>query len=78
MDPTGLHAAVEKAFNDADVDALVRLYEPGARLISPDGSAATGLDEIRATWAGVVALGDRITMTTRYVVEVGDFSGAER
>lgn len=74
MDPVSVHAAVESAFNDGDVDALVGLYEPDARMVRDDGTAAVGLDEIRAVWAELVALGGRVRMVTRYAVESGDIA----
>jgi ketosteroid isomerase-like protein len=72
MDPSGLHREVEAAFNDGDVDALVRLYESDARMMRDDGSMASGMDEIRDVWSGFVALGGRISLTTRYAVECDD------
>ena len=33
-----------------------------------------GLEAIRSVWAGFVALGGRITMTTRFAVELGDLA----
>lgn len=74
MDAADLHAQVERAFNKGDVDALVDLYDPGACMLGPDGSEAVGSESIRATWAGLVALGGRMTITTRYATEVGDIS----
>jgi ketosteroid isomerase-like protein len=70
--PEWLHRAVEAAFNDGDVDALVALYLPQAQLVEPTGEIAAGHDAIRAVWAGFVALGGTMSMTTRYAVEVGD------
>ena len=32
MDPVDVHRAVEDAFNAGDVDGLLALYEPDARL----------------------------------------------
>lgn len=74
MDPVSVHAAVESAFNDGDVNALVGLYEPDARMVRDDGTAAVGLDEIRAVWAELVAPGGRVRVVTRYAVESGDIA----
>jgi ketosteroid isomerase-like protein len=65
-----LHPRVQAALNDGDVDGLVELYEPDTRMVRDDGSV--GLDAIRQIWAGLVAVGGQIRMTTRYVVETGD------
>jgi uncharacterized protein (TIGR02246 family) len=67
-----LHSQVEAAFNAGDVDGLVALYEPDARMVRDDGSVAEGLDAIREVWSGFVALGGRISMTTRYAIENDD------
>lgn len=72
MQAGDLHPRVQAALNDGDVDGLVELYEPDARMVRDDGSVAEGLDAIRDVWAGLVALGGQISMTTRYVVETGD------
>jgi ketosteroid isomerase-like protein len=72
MDPVSVHAAVESAFNDGDVDALMTLYEPDARMVRDDGTVAVGLEEIRTVWSDLVALGGRVRMLTRYAVESGD------
>jgi ketosteroid isomerase-like protein len=66
-----LHEAVCAAYNAGDVDAMVALYEPDAWLFGPSGPVQ-GHDAIRAVWDGFVALGGRLTMTTRYAVEHGD------
>ena len=70
-DPATLHDAVETAFNRGDADALAALYEPDAGLVRDDGSVAAGVDEIRAEWAALVALGGQVTVVTRHAVEVG-------
>jgi len=74
MEPQDLHRRVEEAFNRSDVDALVALYEPDARMVRDDGTAAVGLEAVREIWAGFVGLGGRIAMTTRTVVEAGDIA----
>jgi uncharacterized protein (TIGR02246 family) len=74
MEPQDLHRRVEEAFNAGDVNGLVALYEPDARMVRDDGSAAVGRDAIREIWAGFTALGGRISMTTRTVVEAGDIA----
>ena len=66
-----MHAAVE-VFNDGDVDALMDLYEPDARMVRDDGTVAVGLDEIRTVWSDLVALEGRVRMVARYAVESGD------
>ena len=74
MQPGDIHEQVETAFNAGDADGLARLYEPNARMVNPDGSVAIGHDAIREIWAGFISLGGRITLTTRYAVEMGDIA----
>lgn len=72
MQAGDLHQRVQTALNDGDVARLVDLYEPDARMVRDDGSVAEGLDAIRDIWAGLVAVGGEINMTTRYVIETAD------
>jgi uncharacterized protein (TIGR02246 family) len=74
MNPAELHQRVEAAFNAGDVDALIDLYEPDARMLGEDGAVACGVDAIRAVWAGFTALGGHISLTTRYAVEADDLA----
>jgi ketosteroid isomerase-like protein len=53
--PGDLGRLVLARLNTADVDGLVALYEPGAVLALPDGTTATGHEEIRAAYARIVA-----------------------
>jgi uncharacterized protein (TIGR02246 family) len=72
MQARDLHPRVQTALNARDVDGLVELYEPHARMVRDDGSVAEGLDAIREIWAGLVAVGGQITVSTRYAIEKGD------
>jgi len=74
IEPADLHSHVERAFNAADVDALVSLYEADAQMVTDDGRVVTGLEAIRSVWSGFAELGGRIAMTTRYAVEQGDIA----
>jgi uncharacterized protein (TIGR02246 family) len=73
-DPADMHRVVDEAFNAADLDGLVALYEPDARMVRMDGSVAEGSEAIRAEWAGLMAMGGRIASTTRYVIGTGDLA----
>ncbi|MFD6454163.1 YybH family protein [Nocardia sp. NPDC060220] len=53
--PEDLSRLVVERLNAGDVDGLVELYESDAVLALPDGVVATGVDEIRAAYAGLVA-----------------------
>lgn len=73
-EPAGLHHAVESAFNAADVEGLAALYEDDARMVGLDGAVAEGREAIRTVWEGLVALGGRMTVVTRYAVVSGDIA----
>jgi uncharacterized protein (TIGR02246 family) len=70
--PADIHRAVEEAFNAQDLEGLVSLYEKDARMATPDGSVAEGIDAIREQWQGFLAMNGRMTLKTRFVVEMGD------
>ncbi|MFC4372739.1 YybH family protein [Nocardia halotolerans] len=53
--PEDLSRLVVERLNAGDVDGLVELYESDAVLALPDGVVATGIDEIRAAYARLVA-----------------------
>jgi uncharacterized protein (TIGR02246 family) len=69
-----IHQRVERAFNAGDSDGLVSLYEPDACMVNPDGSIVIGHDAIPEIWAGFISLGGRITLTTRYAIEMGNIA----
>ena len=68
MQPADIHALFLEAFNAADVDGLVKLYEPHATLVF-GGEPLVGHDAIRAAYAGFVKQRPRMTLETRTVVE---------
>jgi ketosteroid isomerase-like protein len=73
MAPGDLHAAVQSAFNNGDVEALVRLYEDEAWLFGPSGPVQ-GTAAIRDAWTEMLAMGGSVQMVTQYVIEQGDIA----
>ena len=69
-----IHPAVEAGVNTGDLEALVALYAEDARMITPDGSVAEGLDAIRELWKTVLAMNATMTVQTRYVIELGELA----
>jgi uncharacterized protein (TIGR02246 family) len=51
-----IHPAVQAGVNTGNLEALVALYAEDARMITPDGSVAEGLDAIRELWKTVLAM----------------------
>jgi uncharacterized protein (TIGR02246 family) len=72
MEAVELHEKVAKSINAGDADGLLDLYEPDARVVNDDGSVIVGRDAARELISGLMALGGRMDITTRFVVEMGD------
>ncbi len=73
--PEDLSRLIVQRLNAGDVDGLVALYEPDAVLALPDGQVATGTEEIRRAYVGLVA--DRPTFapgTQRPTLRSGDLA----
>jgi uncharacterized protein (TIGR02246 family) len=66
--PEEVHVLFLDAFNRADIDALIALYEPGATLVTGSGRAVGG-DAIRAAYEHILAGGPRMELETRAVIE---------
>jgi uncharacterized protein (TIGR02246 family) len=74
-EPAQIHDAVVDAFNAGDLNGLMALYEDDARMVGIDGTTVlSGSDAIRENWAGLLALGGRMSLTTRYVIELDDLA----
>jgi uncharacterized protein (TIGR02246 family) len=71
---TEIHPAVEAAVNDQDMDGLLALYAPDAALVLLDGSVVTGTEAIREQYTGILEMKGRMTLRTRYALEVGDLA----
>jgi uncharacterized protein (TIGR02246 family) len=69
--PREIHILFERAFNAADVEAILALYEPGAILVT-GGKPVTGHEAIRAAFTGFLATGANIKLDTRAVIESGE------
>jgi uncharacterized protein (TIGR02246 family) len=70
--PEDLHALVEAAFNERDIDALIALYEDDAtQVVPPQGERVTGADAIRAAVEPLMALAPRARMEVVEKVEGG-------
>jgi uncharacterized protein (TIGR02246 family) len=70
--PEEMHAVFSERYNAGDLDGLVALYEPNAKLVSQPGDEVQGREAVRAGLQGFLALMPRIDMTTRYVLAAGD------
>jgi conserved hypothetical protein len=61
-----------EAFNNGDADAVVSLYEQGATFVLPSGEVISGVEAIRETLNGYLAMKPRIDLKTKKVLRAGD------
>jgi hypothetical protein len=52
--------ALGRAIEDADLDAALSCFSPGALLIGPEGTAAQGTEALRASLAQLIEAGARV------------------
>lgn len=77
MDANGaaqLHRRFEHAFNAADLEALVALYEDDAALIPQPGTLVRGKEQIRSALQQFLDIGGTMRLETKDVVEVGELA----
>jgi ketosteroid isomerase-like protein len=60
------------AMNRGDLDAALKLYEPGASLVVEPGRVATGLPALREALAQFLVLRPTLTTEKHHIVEAGD------
>ena len=71
--PDDLHAAFAAAFQAADTDALVDLYEDGAVQVQADGST-TGRDGLSKVFDNLLAAGLAMRGDPRAAIIIGDLA----
>ena len=62
------------AFNQGNIDAIMRTYEPSAVVIGQPGSAVSGPSALRAMFAGFIAAKARFTFQGHDVIQAGDIA----
>ncbi len=70
--PEEVDVLFARALNDANLDALVSLYEPNGTLIGAPGQPATGHAAIREALSGFVAMKPTIDLKVEQTVRAGD------
>jgi len=70
-DPAHIHTLFMDAFNAADIDSLVALYEPNAILVV-NGQPVAGQEMIRKAYESFLARRPRIALKTRSAVMFND------
>lgn len=70
--PEDMNPALEKAFNNADKDALRELYLPESVFVTEPGTAVTGIDNILDAFDVFLAPGLPLQLTMRHKYVAGD------
>ena len=69
--PQEVYTLFVNAFNSGDVEGIVALYEAEA-VYASGGVKIRGRESLRTAYAGIVAGGAQMILTTRSVIESGD------
>ncbi|UXI69448.1 YybH family protein [Tahibacter amnicola] len=69
-----VHTLFEQRFNAGDLDGLMALFEPRARLIAQPGTTVQGLDAIRDAMGGFLALRGRFSFSRRDLLPGDDLA----
>lgn len=65
---------LENAFNNADADAAIALYEKGARLVAEPGMVTTNRDELEKATRQFSAMEGKLTTHSFEIIEAGDLA----
>ena len=73
-EPEQIHRLFEQAFNAADLEGLLALYEPDATLVPQPGVVVEGIDGIREALRWLLDREGRITIDSQLVIRVEDLA----
>lgn len=79
MPPPGPEATIQKffdAFNRADLDRLMALYEPNAVMVAQPGAVVEGHAAVRAALTQMLAMKPTLTLVKQSYVVSGDLASA--
>jgi ketosteroid isomerase-like protein len=69
--PEELDVLFANAINAGDIEAALKLYEPGACLMPEPGEVASGTAAIREALGGLLNMKPRLTLDARKLAETG-------
>lgn len=72
--PEELDVLFADAINARDIEALIKLYEPGASLMPEPGEIVSGAKAIREALSGFLAMKPRIKLDGKKLAEAGDIA----
>lgn len=74
MKPEDLHPMFAQAFNARDIEGLLALYEPEAKLMPGGGPLRCGTAEIRDALRRFLEIPRTMTIETVYAIRMGDIA----
>jgi len=69
--PEELDVLFATAINAGDIEAVMKLYEPGACLMPEPGEVASGTTAVRQALSGFLAMKPRIKLDVKKLAEAG-------
>jgi uncharacterized protein (TIGR02246 family) len=66
--------AMTRAFNEGDIDGVMRTYEQGAVVVGQPGARVGGAQALRSMFAGFIAAKAHFTFRGHEVVQAGDIA----
>jgi uncharacterized protein (TIGR02246 family) len=72
--PEELDVLFANAINAGDIEAVIKLYEPGACLLPEPGQVASGTKAVREALGGFLAMKPRIRLDVKKLAETGDIA----
>jgi ketosteroid isomerase-like protein len=72
--PEELDVLFAQGINAGDIEAVIRLYEPGACLIPDPGQVVSGTRAVRDALSGFLAMNPRIKLDVKKLAEAGDIA----
>ena len=72
--PEELDVLFAHALNAGDIEAVIKLYEPGACLMPEPGQVVSGTKAVREALGGLLAMKPRIKLDVKKLAETGDIA----
>jgi uncharacterized protein (TIGR02246 family) len=69
--PEELDVLFANAINAGDIEAVIKLYEPGASLMPEPGQVVSGTKAVREALAGFLGMKPRIKLDAKKLAEAG-------
>jgi ketosteroid isomerase-like protein len=69
--PEELDVLFANAINAGDLEAVIKLYEPGASLMPEPGALVSGTKAVREALGGFLSMKPRITLDAKKLAEAG-------